>query len=380
MAKRHFSLLRLLAAHREELELPGDSPMMAELRKYRPSGHKRPKLDTPQDVLALSEFQLMELFEHVCYDEAVEFQGAVARLVVPGLTRALDLFGRGPVLSTGIPAVDKVLGGGFHCGQVVELVGRAGVGKTQWSLTMCARVALQGRGVIYVDTEGKFSPERLVQILRAVGGSTEDAARVRVIKADGLASTHLVRLLKELEASILDDNVGLIVCDSIAANVRAEYDRDSLVERQKVLAKQASQLKTLAETFVLPVLVVRARAARRRTSRTDPSQTNQVLALSSSHRPSLGAGGSADVGVVEGVRGDEGAYLAALGNTWAHCVNVRLALSDSGAFRILRVAKSPTSREASVSYAIAEAGIVASSAVEELLQGLTAEDLEALAR
>jgi len=88
-------------------------------------------------------------------------------------------------------AIDQILGGGLHSGQVIELVGRAGVGKTQWCISMAARVARNGRGVIYVDTEGKFSPERLVQVLLAMGGTVNEASRVKVIKADGFQSAKV---------------------------------------------------------------------------------------------------------------------------------------------------------------------------------------------
>jgi len=55
----------------------------------------------------------------------------------------------------------------------------------------------------------------------------------------------------------LQENVGIIICDSIAANVRVEFGKESLSERQQALSKQASVLKFLAETFAIPVLVVR---------------------------------------------------------------------------------------------------------------------------
>jgi RAD51-like protein 1 len=60
------------------------------------------------------------------------------------------------------------LGGGIEAGRVTEIVGPAGLGKTQFCLGMCVmgcldRLDTQGK-VLYIDTEKKFSGERLSEI------------------------------------------------------------------------------------------------------------------------------------------------------------------------------------------------------------------------
>ena len=116
---------------------------------------------------------------------------------------------------------------------------------------------MAGSAVIYVDTEGKFSARRLVEIIVALGGTQDQAARVQVVKADGKSATQMMELLLSLEAPILRDEVSLLICDSVAANIRAEFASDKLLERQQVLIKLAAQLKYYAESFALTVLVVR---------------------------------------------------------------------------------------------------------------------------
>jgi len=67
-------------------------------------------------------------------------------------------------LPTGILSLDKMLRGGFRIGTVSEVVGRAGVGKTQLALQLCVMAARYGQGSIYIDTERKLSIQRLQEI------------------------------------------------------------------------------------------------------------------------------------------------------------------------------------------------------------------------
>jgi RAD51-like protein 2 len=63
-------------------------------------------------------------------------------------------------------SVDKLLGGGVARGEVTEICGLPGVGKTQLCMQLCvdARLPISFGGVageaVYIDTEGSFSPER----------------------------------------------------------------------------------------------------------------------------------------------------------------------------------------------------------------------------
>jgi DNA repair protein RadA len=77
--------------------------------------------------------------------------------------------------STGSRALDELLLGGIETQAVTEFYGEFGSGKSQICHTLCAmarRPIESGgldSGVIYIDTEGTFRPERLEQIARARG-------------------------------------------------------------------------------------------------------------------------------------------------------------------------------------------------------------------
>lgn len=77
--------------------------------------------------------------------------------------------------STGSKSLDELLLGGIETQAVTEFYGEFGSGKSQICHTLCAMAkqpinegGLDG-GVIYIDTEGTFRPERLNQIATARG-------------------------------------------------------------------------------------------------------------------------------------------------------------------------------------------------------------------
>lgn len=71
------------------------------------------------------------------------------------------------------PDLDAVLGGGVPTGSVTEFCGVPGVGKTQLGMQLAVDVQIPeafggvGGGAVYVDTEGSFMVERLVDIASA---------------------------------------------------------------------------------------------------------------------------------------------------------------------------------------------------------------------
>src|SRR5881397_3789917 len=77
--------------------------------------------------------------------------------------------------STGAKALDELLLGGIETQAVTEFYGEFGSGKSQICHTLCITAGQPvesgglNSGVIYIDTEGTFRPERLEQIARARG-------------------------------------------------------------------------------------------------------------------------------------------------------------------------------------------------------------------
>ena len=74
---------------------------------------------------------------------------------------------RGALLSTGMAPLDEALGGGLQTGEVVELVGAAGSGKSQACMAIGARqLAASDWHVLYIDTALSFTAERMLQLVQ----------------------------------------------------------------------------------------------------------------------------------------------------------------------------------------------------------------------
>ena len=80
----------------------------------------------------------------------------------PGETFPLPIVsidpGEGARFSTGLPEMDRVLGGGLMRGSVTLIGGEPGIGKSTLLLQLCARVETKGR-LLYVS--GEESPAQI---------------------------------------------------------------------------------------------------------------------------------------------------------------------------------------------------------------------------
>jgi DNA repair protein RAD51 len=69
------------------------------------------------------------------------------------------------MLSTGVPGLDVLLGGGIASGTIIDIFGPGGSGKTQLTMQISLN-SLQNGIVLYQDTTGGFRPERILQLIK----------------------------------------------------------------------------------------------------------------------------------------------------------------------------------------------------------------------
>ena len=166
--------------------------------------------------------------------------------------------------STGSKALDELLLGGIETQAVTEFYGEFGSGKSQICHTLAA-IATQptesdglnglNGGVIYVDTEGTFRPERLDQIARARELEPSHVLKnVAVCKVYN--SSHLELIIKDLGKYVNDFNAKLVIIDSIISLHRAEFaGRGTLADRQQRLNGLLHKVIRLAEIFNIAVVI-----------------------------------------------------------------------------------------------------------------------------
>jgi len=229
-------------------------------------------------------------------------------------------------ISTGTNCLDLLFDGGVETQALTEVYGEFGSGKTQFCHTMCVNVQKpkeqggQEGGVLYIDTENTFRPERIVSIAKANGMDPEKVLD-RIIVARAYNSAHQILILEEAGPIIKEHNVKLIVADSAAGLFRAEYlGRGTLSERQQRLNKFVHLLVRTAATYNCAAIA-----------------TNQVMS-------------SPDV-----FFGDPTRPIG--GNIVAHTSTYRVYFKKSGKKRIARMVDSPHHPEQEVIFMLTEAGI-----------------------
>lgn len=229
-------------------------------------------------------------------------------------------------ISTGTNCLDLLFDGGVETQALTEVYGEFGSGKTQFCHTMCVNVQKpkeqggQEGGVLYIDTENTFRPERIVSIAKVNG---MDPAKVldRIIVARAYNSAHQILILEEAGPIIKENNIKLIVADSAAGLFRAEYlGRGTLSERQQRLNKFVHLLVRTAEIYNCAAIA-----------------TNQVMS-------------SPDV-----FFGDPTRPIG--GNIIAHTSTYRVYFKKSGKKRIARMVDSPHHPEQEVIFTLTESGV-----------------------
>ncbi|HII16818.1 TPA: DNA repair and recombination protein RadB [Candidatus Woesearchaeota archaeon] len=151
---------------------------------------------------------------------------------------------------TGSRILDSLLAGGYENDIITTIYGPAGSGKTILAMLCATQVARSGKKVIYIDTEGSFSPERLSQV-------AQDHLKV----LDNMVFFMPLSFAQQKEAfdklrSAVSDTTGLIVVDSIAMLYRIEAGRTTKIwEINRALGEQISFLTEIARKRKIPVLI-----------------------------------------------------------------------------------------------------------------------------
>jgi len=158
-------------------------------------------------------------------------------------------------LTTGSKALDKLLDGGLETQTITEFYGEYGSGKSQLCHQLCVNVQLPPeRGglngaALYIDTENTFRTERIVQMARHLGLDPEHVVK-NIIYAEAYTSDHQMFLLENADKVIKENNVKLIIIDSLTSHFRSEYiGREMLASRQQKLNKHMHRLIRLARAF-----------------------------------------------------------------------------------------------------------------------------------
>ncbi len=164
-------------------------------------------------------------------------------------------------ISAGSYDLNKFLFGGYETDIITTFYGPGGSGKTNLCMLVAVSQAKKGNKVIYVDTEGGFSSERVYQISNEPREKTNEILKNILL----LKPTNFKEQEKDFEKLleyVKKGDISLIVIDSIAMLYRLEL-ADAIKTKKDLkikevnsnLASQLRKLNEIARKQTIPVIV-----------------------------------------------------------------------------------------------------------------------------
>ena len=182
--------------------------------KYRGSGH------TTDDV------------PMVINDDGVHLPyGAWLKSPEPGVEPSVDR----QRVSTGIPRLDRVLGGGLYRGSTTLISGAPGTAKTTLSSSIAEAAAERGERALFITFDE--ASERVVLNAASVGidlSTHVRSGRIRIVSSSAwtsLAEEHFLAIHRLLE----DDRPDVLVIDPISALLKQEEDWAAFLSIDRIL-------------------------------------------------------------------------------------------------------------------------------------------------
>ncbi len=153
------------------------------------------------------------------------------------------------MISTGHEKLDSLLGGGVRPSAITDIYGAAGTGKTQLVKRIAANSVVSGKRVFFVDTTGKFRPERVLEMVRDQN------------RPDSLDSLYVMRATSSSEQSdalraLESKEPDLVVVDSASDLYSFEYGREAQSALKNSLFMQyMHELSSIALRLGIPVII-----------------------------------------------------------------------------------------------------------------------------
>lgn len=171
-------------------------------------------------------------------------------------------------ITTSSKALDDLIGGGVETQAITECYGAFGSGKSQIGFQLAVNVqmpkekgGLNGK-CIFIDTESTFRPERIIEIAEKRGLDPKKVLK-NIFVAKAYNSDHQVVLAEKAKDIIKQENVKLIVIDSLMSHFRSDYSgRGELAPRQQKLNRHMHALQKMADTHNIAVYVTNQVMAR----------------------------------------------------------------------------------------------------------------------
>ena len=148
-------------------------------------------------------------------------------------------------------ALDDLLGGGFEKGTITQIFGPPSSGKSNITLSLAVNVAKNNRKVIYIDTEGGISIDRIKQI----SGYEFSNVANNIIVFEPTSFLEQNENLRSIDVWLRKnhEDVDLLVLDSAVALYRVDDMKSSKLNKE--LGKQMGVLSKIARKYDIAVVL-----------------------------------------------------------------------------------------------------------------------------
>lgn len=148
-------------------------------------------------------------------------------------------------------SLDVLLDGGFEKGTVTQVFGSPSSGKSNVTLTLAVNVAKNNRKVVYIDTEGGISIDRIKQI----SGPHFSNVANNIIVFEPTEFLEQTETLRSIDVWIRKhhEEVDLIVLDSAVALYRVDDMKSYKLSKE--LRKQVQLLSNIARKYDIAVVI-----------------------------------------------------------------------------------------------------------------------------
>ena len=161
-------------------------------------------------------------------------------------------------ISTGSYDFNKWLYGGYEKDVVTMIAGPPGSGKTNFAILVSYSQARKGNKIIFIDTEGGFSVERVKQI---AGENYEDILK-NILLLEPTSFEEQIKNFSNLSEKIKKNHVSLIIIDGMATLYRLELgevvklkDDEKIREVNRKVAEQMRILSEISRKQKIPIII-----------------------------------------------------------------------------------------------------------------------------
>lgn len=161
-------------------------------------------------------------------------------------------------VSAGSYDLNRWLYGGYEAGIITMIAGPPGSGKTNFVILAACSLAKKGKKVIFVDTEGGFSSERVKQI----AGEGYEEILNNILLLEPKSFEEQKKIFSNLLATVKKEQIGMIIIDGMAMLYRLELgDAVKLGEAEVVkgvnrqVANQMRDLAEIARSQRIPIII-----------------------------------------------------------------------------------------------------------------------------